>query len=152
MAIGGLISSTHFREGLRIHTCNTHSNSFANSSNTSTKPPNPPSTKHSKITKVMLTITPVFILSYAPALVITIYSSIRPDIWDTMTEFQTVISEFFLRFYLVNNMCNPFIYRFWDKRFKREIVITFKRIFGFKGPSEKCYERISFDSLWNNNV
>ena len=152
MAIGGLISSTHFGEGLRIHTCNTRSNSIANSSSNSAKPPKPLSRKHSKITKIMLTITSIFILSYAPALVITIYSSICPDIWDTMTEFQTVISEFFLRFYLVNNICNPFIYGFWDKRFKREIVITLKKIFGFKGPCGKCYERISFDSIWKTNV
>ena len=149
MAISGLITSTHFGDGLRIHT---RSNSFAKSSFNSTKPPKLPSRKHSKITKIMLTITSVFILSYAPALVITIYTFIRPEIWDTMTEFQTVISEFFLRFYLVNNICNPFIYGFWDKRFKREIVITLKKIFRFNQSCVKCYERKPSDSLWKAHV
>ena len=149
MAISGLITGTHFGEGLRIHT---RSNSFANSSFNSTKPPKLPPRKHSKITKIMLTITSVFVLSYAPALVITIYSFIRPEIWDTMTQFETVISEFFLRFYLVNNICNPFIYGFWDKRFKREIVITLKKIFRFDRLCGKCYERTSFDGLWKTHV
>ena len=149
MAISGLITSTHFGEGLRIHT---RSNSFANSSFNSTKPPKQPTRKHSKITKIMLTITSVFVLSYTPALVITIYSFIRPEIWDTMTQFQTVISEFFLRFYLVNNICNPFIYGFWDKRFKREIVITLKKVFKMNWFCGKCYERISFDSIWKTRI
>lgn len=143
MGVGSLIQTTHYGEGLRIHTCNVSSNSLAGSSQSTMKPKRLLSRKHSKITKIMLTITSVFVLSYAPALVISIYSFVQPDLWDIMSIEETVVCEFFLRFYLVNNICNPFIYGFWDKRFKHEIVITLKKIFRFRGSCKKCYDRVS---------
>ncbi|WAR16236.1 hypothetical protein MAR_030830, partial [Mya arenaria] len=66
------------------------------------------SKQHFKITKIMLTVSSVFILSHAPAFVITILST------DELSESETIFFEFLLRFYLVNNICNPFIYGFWE--------------------------------------
>ena len=141
------------QDGLRIHT-GTHnsSNSIARSSQgTVVSHKNPPK-QHTKITKIMLTITIVFVLSYTPAIVITIYAFVREDFWDVLSVHETVVCEFFLRFYLVNNICNPFIYGFWDKRFKREIIITLKKLFSFGGKCEKCYESVPFDSIWKTKA
>ncbi|XP_045182833.2 uncharacterized protein LOC123541432 [Mercenaria mercenaria] len=113
-------------EGLRIHTS---SHSISNISSQGTlKVKKVVSRQHSKITKIMLTITIIFILSYSPALVVTIWTAVQPEFWDILNGRETIICEFFLRFYLVNNVCNPFIYGFWDKRFKREVVYTLRKI------------------------
>ncbi|XP_052761456.1 uncharacterized protein LOC128204130 [Mya arenaria] len=86
------------------------------------------SKQHFKITKIMLTVSSVFILSHAPAFVITILSTVDTKFWDDLTESETIFFEFLLRFYLVNNICNPFIYGFWDKRFKKEVRFTFRKL------------------------
>ncbi|KAL4217777.1 hypothetical protein ACF0H5_022515 [Mactra antiquata] len=112
-------------DGLRIHYSSHHSIA---SSLGPVKANKPVTKQHSKITKIMLTITIIFILSYAPALVVTIWSIVEPEFWDHLSVMENIICEFCLRFYLVNNVCNPFIYGFWDKRFKREIVFTFKKL------------------------
>ena len=151
-AVLGLMNVTSNTDGLRIHTCNNSSNSLAISSQGTLKSAKSVPRKHSKITKIMLTITTVFVISYAPALIITIYSFVRPELWDIMSVEETAVCEFFLRFYLVNNICNPFIYGFWDKRFKREISITFKKIFPFRSSCEKCYERVSLHRFGKANV
>lgn len=112
-------------EGLRIH----NSSQSVNISFQGTFKANKTVTKqHSKLTKIMLTITIIFILSYSPALVVTIWTAVQPEFWDILDERETVLCEFLLRFYLINNICNPFIYGFWDKRFKREIVFTFRKL------------------------
>lgn len=89
------------------------------------------SRQHSKITKIMLTITIIFIFSYSPVLAITLWSIIVPTFWDTLSEQHTILCEFFLRIYLINNICNPFIYGFWDKRFKHESAHFFNQFTSF---------------------
>lgn len=113
-------------QGLRVHT-SCHSIALSAQGTFNVKKP-VVTRQHSKITKIMLTITIIFILSYTPALVVTIWSIVQPEFWDILDERETIICEFFLRFYLINNICNPFIYGFWDKRFKREIRYTFRKI------------------------
>ena len=139
-------------DGLRIHTFTNSMHSIGISSQGTVKSAKAVPKQHSKITKIMLTITSVFILSYAPALIITIYSFVYPELWDVLSIQETVVCEFFLRFYLVNNICNPFIYGFWDKRFKREIIITLTKIFRFRGKCEKCYERVPLETLWRTKA
>lgn len=112
-------------EGLRIHTgCQSVAKSRLGIYNENRTIPK----KHYKITKIMLSITIIFILSYTPALIVTIWSIVNPEFWDILNPRETIVCEFFLRFYLVNNICNPFIYGFWDKRFKQEIIYTFRKI------------------------
>lgn len=125
-------------DGLRIHTS---CHSLALSAQGTFKVKTTVVTKqHTKITKIMLTITIIFILSYTPALVVTIWSIVKPEFWDILDERETIICEFFLRFYLINNICNPFIYGFWDKRFKREIRYTFRKIAASFACKVSCLE------------
>ena len=113
------------REGLRMH-CST--NNMTQRCSNATTPRI--SRGHSKITKIMITITSLFILSYTPTLIIIIWSNLRPEIWDIISIHETLVFEFCLRFYLINNICNPFIYGFWDKRFKREVVFSMRKLAG----------------------
>lgn len=118
-------------DGLRF---NTSCVSVAPSNRSSLKIKPPLSRQHYKITKIMLTVTCVFILSYAPALAVTIYSIVQPGFWDNLSRTETIICEFFLRFYLLNNICNPFIYGFWDRRFKREVVLSLRKVYNKMCP------------------
>lgn len=126
LALKSLKNNNVFQdEGLRIN----NSCQSVNVSSQGTFKANKTVTKqHSKLTKIMLTITMIFVLSYSPALVVTIWTAVQPEFWDVLDERETVLCEFLLRFYLINNICNPFIYGFWDKRFKREIVFTFRKL------------------------
>lgn len=114
--------------GLRVHQSSNTSVQHSSGSSGKAGAKSMFSKQHFKITKIMLTVTSVFILSYMPALVITIISTVYVDFWDNLSKQQTILCEFLLRFYLVNNVCNPFIYGFWDKRFNREVALTFRKL------------------------
>lgn len=124
--IAGSVPQTGLVDGLRIHT-SCASVSHSNRSSLKRKPSL--SRQHYKITKIMLIITSIFMLSYAPALAVTIWSIVNPGFWDELTERETIICEFFLRFYLLNNVCNPFIYGFWDRRFNREVMFSLRKVY-----------------------
>ena len=113
-------------DGLRIHTS---FNNVNHSNRSSLKLKQPLSRQHYKITKIMLIVTTVFVISYTPALVVTIWSVVNPEFWDKLTEGETIVFEFLLRFYLLNNICNPFIYGFWDRRFKREVMFSLRKVY-----------------------
>ncbi|KAH3713004.1 hypothetical protein DPMN_072767 [Dreissena polymorpha] len=85
--------------------------------------------QHLKITKIMCTVTLVFIVSQAPGLVVTIWSVVNPAFWDELSISETILCEFMVRMYLLNNICNPFIYGFWDSRFNREVKSIFRTIY-----------------------
>ncbi|XP_052765529.1 uncharacterized protein LOC128206869 [Mya arenaria] len=114
--------------GLRINQSSCVSIPSSSRSSVKMNKQNMMSKQHFKITKIMLTVSSVFILSHAPAFVITILSTVDTSFWDDLTESETIFCEFLLRFYLVNNICNPFIYGFWDKRFKKEVRFTFRKL------------------------
>lgn len=81
-----------------------------------------------KITLMMFTITIVFIASYLPFIVISIVHATDVTFWAQLSDDSTVFIDFLLRFYLVNNVANPIIYSFWDKKFRREIVRLIRSI------------------------
>ncbi|KAL4218177.1 hypothetical protein ACF0H5_022913 [Mactra antiquata] len=112
-------------EGMRIHS---QCGSFRGSVRMRGDGKSSPNKQHSKITRIMLTVTLVFVLSYTPTLVVTIWTVVQPEFWDLLDSNQTILCEFFLRLYLINNICNPFIYGFWDKRFKHEIVYIIRNV------------------------
>ena len=88
--------------------------------------------KHTrKITIILLSITIVFIVSYLPFIVITILDSVSDDYWFEMSNNTELFHNFLLRLYLVNNMANPIIYGFWDKKFRNECVKLIKSLFCF---------------------
>ncbi|KAL3889965.1 hypothetical protein ACJMK2_002279 [Sinanodonta woodiana] len=85
--------------------------------------------KHTrKITKMMFTITLVFIVSYLPHLCIAILDAVDSHFWDDLSSNELVVYDMLLRTYLINNMANPIIYGFWDIRFRKECIQLIKDI------------------------
>lgn len=85
--------------------------------------------KHSmKITLMMMTITVVFIIAYFPFIIISILDTIYEEFWTDLSGAASLIVDFFLRIYVVNNMANPIIYSFWDDRFRKESIKVLKTL------------------------
>ncbi|KAL3889958.1 hypothetical protein ACJMK2_002273 [Sinanodonta woodiana] len=85
--------------------------------------------KHTrKITKMMFTITLVFIVSYLPHLCIAILDAVDTHFWDDLSSSELVVCDMLFRTYLINNMANPIIYGFWDVRFRKECIQLIKAI------------------------
>lgn len=82
-----------------------------------------------KISILFMCITLVFILTFTPRLVIMISEATNKGYWSGLTDNQIRASLFFYRFYIVNNIVNPFLYAAFDSRFKQEIK---KRLSCFK--------------------
>ena len=74
-----------------------------------------------KITMMMFTITVVFIIVYLPFIAISFIDSLDEDFWKDMPYSESIFYDFLLRIYILNNVANPFIYSFWDKRFRTEV-------------------------------
>ncbi|KAH3713012.1 hypothetical protein DPMN_072775 [Dreissena polymorpha] len=131
-------ANTHMSSfsGLRIHRSTQNITPSPRSSVTNRNRVPALSGQHLKITKIMIIVTLVFILSHAPAFVITIWSTVNREFWDNLSVSNTILCEFLLRMYLLNNICNPFIYGFWDRRFNREVKITFQKL--YNSILEKC--------------
>ncbi|KAL3889956.1 hypothetical protein ACJMK2_002271 [Sinanodonta woodiana] len=85
--------------------------------------------KHTrKITKIMFTITLVFIVSYLPHLCITILDAVDTHFWDDLSSSEIVVYDILLRTYLINDMANPIIYGFWDDKFRKECMQLIKAV------------------------
>lgn len=82
-----------------------------------------------KISILFMCITLVFILTFTPRLVIMISEATNKGYWSGLTDNQIRASLFFYRFYIVNNIVNPFLYAAFDSRFKQEVK---KRLSCFK--------------------
>ncbi|XP_045182210.2 cholecystokinin receptor type A-like [Mercenaria mercenaria] len=81
-----------------------------------------------KITLMMMTITIVFVISYLPFIVISIIDSIDETLWFDMPVAESLLLDLMLRLYLINNVANPVIYSFWDKRFRKEIKRLLRKV------------------------
>lgn len=82
-----------------------------------------------KISILFMCITLVFVLTFTPRLVIMISEATNKGYWSGLTDNQIRASLFFYRFYIVNNIVNPFLYAAFDSRFKQEVK---KRLSCFK--------------------
>ncbi|KAH3709554.1 hypothetical protein DPMN_069018 [Dreissena polymorpha] len=82
-----------------------------------------------KITRMMLTITIVFIVTYLPFMVLSVVTTLVYDFWDGLPGYEEVLYDSILRLYLLNNIANPIIYSFMDVKFIREVASMFKGIF-----------------------
>ncbi|XP_052251767.1 vasopressin V1b receptor-like [Dreissena polymorpha] len=78
-----------------------------------------------KITMMMLTITVVFIVTYLPFISVSILDGMDADFWKGLSKTQIRLFEWLLRIYVLNNAINPFIYCFWDAKFRQEIGNVF---------------------------
>ncbi|XP_061180408.1 cholecystokinin receptor type A-like [Saccostrea echinata] len=88
--------------------------------------------KKYKISILFMLITVVFVLTFTPRLAIMIQEAANKEFWTGLSDNQIRLTLFFYRFYIVNNIVNPFLYAAFDPRFTREIK---KRIPCFKEAS-----------------
>ena len=79
-----------------------------------------PSVRTRKVTMMLFIITIVFVLSFIPHLVIIIWINLRPDIIDDLDSPSIIVYNIFFRSFVINNMANPIIYGFVDKKFRSE--------------------------------
>lgn len=79
-----------------------------------------PSVRTKKVTMMLFIITLVFILSFIPHLVIIIWITLRPTVIDDLSPPSIIVYNIFLRSFVINNMANPIIYGFVDRKFRAE--------------------------------
>lgn len=79
-----------------------------------------PSLRTKQVTFMLFIITVVFILSFIPHLVLMVINSMNPNFVTDMTPPGIAIYNIFLRSFVINNMANPIIYGFCDKKFRSE--------------------------------
>jgi hypothetical protein len=86
-----------------------------------------------KITLMMMTITIVFIIAYLPFIIISMVDVLDEKFWEKLTYWEALLYDFLLRIYLINHAANPIIYSFWDDRFRKESVKSFKSVLLCRG-------------------
>ncbi|XP_045181236.2 uncharacterized protein LOC123540349 [Mercenaria mercenaria] len=79
-----------------------------------------PSLRTKQVTFMLFIITVVFILSFIPHLVLMVINSMNPFFVKDMSPTGIAFYNIFLRSFVINNMANPIIYGFCDKKFRSE--------------------------------
>ncbi|XP_062573688.1 uncharacterized protein LOC134235571 [Saccostrea cucullata] len=81
-----------------------------------------------RITKMFLVIIIAYVLAYIPPLVILILIyAIKDFNYITLSESETLAWLYFGRFIFMNNIVNPFIYGYFDTKFRKQIQLYFKQ-------------------------
>jgi membrane-anchored protein YejM (alkaline phosphatase superfamily) len=70
-----------------------------------------------------ITVSAVFASSYVPLFVIKLLTSIINQ--EELTSAQFAVLKIVERSYVINHVANPFIYAFYDSRFRREFKMMF---------------------------
>lgn len=73
---------------------------------------------------MFMTITALFIIAYTPRVTLNVLETLKPNFWEKPS---AEISGFLIlyRMYLLNHAINPFIYTFFDTKFRKEISKIF---------------------------
>ena len=73
-----------------------------------------------RVTLIFMIIAGVFVVCFIPKLIMLIWESRKTDFWLTLTPSELGGYRFLYTFYIVNNIINPFLYGFLDKKFQTE--------------------------------
>ena len=73
-----------------------------------------------RVTLIFMIIAGFFVICFIPKLAMLIWESVKTDFWLTLTPSELGGYTFLYRFYIVNNIINPFVYGFLDKKFRTE--------------------------------
>jgi hypothetical protein len=79
-----------------------------------------PSLRTKRITLMLFMITLVFVLSFIPHLALILLNAFNTSFIQDMTPTEVSVYNVFLRSFVINNMANPIIYGFCDKKFRSE--------------------------------
>ena len=73
-----------------------------------------------RVTVMFMVIAAVFVICFIPKLTLMIWESRKTDFWLTLSPSELGGFRFLYTFFIVNNIINPFIYAFLDKKFQVE--------------------------------
>lgn len=73
-----------------------------------------------RVTGIFMIIAGVFVVCFIPKLAMLIWESRKTDFWLTLTPSELGGYRFLYTFYIVNNIINPYLYGFLDKKFQTE--------------------------------
>ncbi|VDI30647.1 Hypothetical predicted protein [Mytilus galloprovincialis] len=90
-----------------------------------------------RIVKITFVISLVFLISHLPILVLYIHENINGSYLISPCSLYNPVIAVIERFYGFNHMANPFIYGFFDKKFRREISIMVTKICPCKKSNSK---------------
>ncbi|XP_062614994.1 octopressin receptor-like [Saccostrea cucullata] len=79
-----------------------------------------------KFTLMFMLITAIFLICYIPKVIIIMFEASNPKFWEELSDSTRTGVLFVYRMYIINNITNPFIYAFLDKKFAKEIKKLFK--------------------------
>ncbi|KAL3891644.1 hypothetical protein ACJMK2_003896 [Sinanodonta woodiana] len=82
-----------------------------------------------RITLIMFVITVVFFGSFVPHLILKIVVLMKKNFLQTRSPAGLYLFNTFIWSFFINNMANPIIYGFCDKRFRKEIRSMYGRLF-----------------------
>ena len=80
-----------------------------------------------RITVMFMVITAVYIICNIPPLSLMVLESRKADFWQTMSDSEIGIFRFLYTMFIINNIANPFIYGFLDKKFQSQLRKIFCR-------------------------
>ncbi|XP_061163872.1 cholecystokinin receptor-like [Saccostrea echinata] len=74
-----------------------------------------------KFTLMFMLITVIFLICYIPKVIIMLLEASNTKFWEGFSEAGRSAVSFVYRIYILNNVTNPFIYAFLDKKFSEQI-------------------------------
>lgn len=74
-----------------------------------------------RISFMFMIITAVYIVCFLPKLIMMVWESRKSDFWQTMSDSEMGLFRFLYTLFIINNIANPFIYGFLDKKFQTEL-------------------------------
>ncbi|KAK3602081.1 hypothetical protein CHS0354_014256 [Potamilus streckersoni] len=87
-------------------------------------------TKNIRSFKILFVVTTIFILSFAPFLILELLSYLDEHFIENLDNTSTVFYQIFIRTYAINFMVNPFIYGVMDRKFRTEFRnLVLKRLY-----------------------
>ena len=80
-----------------------------------------------KYTYIFIAISVVCIVTYTPRLILMIIETVNENFWFSFNEDSHLLPflKILNRFYIINNIVNPFLYAMFDPKFKRKLVNIF---------------------------
>lgn len=76
-----------------------------------------------KITLVFMLITVIFLICYIPKVIIMLLEARNARFWEEFSDLGRAGVLFLYRFFIINNIINPVIYAFMDKKFSKKVII-----------------------------
>lgn len=75
-----------------------------------------------RTTLMLFSVTIAYVLTFIPFIVIVVIRTVRPNLYETLSDTEKSAWNFFLRSYVLNFAMNPILYGFFNKDFRKKMV------------------------------